>query len=188
MRSALLVALMAVAISSTGCLTAVGQGLSTASGASPRFYELRYISGPQALDAYKSVSVQAFDSSPLLGALPPDMVADVQNTTIDRLKDSRMFESVSPTASVKPVLIIRGKFADYEPGGSALRAVGFAGNPYVTAQIELVDGDTGRVLGVAMVTGTVKSIIKTGGETMANGVAKAIRGLVAQHHSKPSKN
>jgi hypothetical protein len=187
MRLALVGGLLALAMAATGCMTGISQGISTVRGATPRFYELRNVSGPTALDTYKSVSVQVFDASPLLGALPPDMPADVQSSTIDRLRESRMFEMVGPTATNRPVLIIRGQFVDYDPGGSALRAVGVSENPFVTAQITLLDGETNRVLGVAMVSGTVKSVIKTGGERMADGVAKAIANLVAQHHTKPRK-
>ena len=74
---------------------------------------------------------------------------------------------------------------DFDPGGSGLRAVGFGVNPFVTAQIELVDGGSGKVLGVAMVTGTVKSAVRTGLDELADGMGKAIKGLVEQHHSKP---
>jgi hypothetical protein len=187
MRLALVGGLLALVMAATGCITGINQGIDTVRGATPRFYELRNLSGPTALDAYKSVAVQIFDASPLLGTLPADMPAEVQSSTIDRLRESRMFEMVGPTASNRPVLVIRGQFVDYDPGGSPLRAVDVSENPFVTAQITLIDGDTNRVLGVAMVSGTVKSSIKTGGERMADGVAKAIRDLMAQHHFKPRK-
>jgi erythromycin esterase-like protein len=53
--------------------------------------------------------------------------------------------------------------------------------------IEIVDGDTMQVLGIAMVSGTVKSAIRTGMKEQADGVAKAIEDLLKQHHTKPAK-
>jgi hypothetical protein len=98
-----------------------------------------------------------------------------------------MFESVGPAPGARPALLIRGQFIDYDPGGSPARVVGLGGNPFLTAQIQLVDADSGQVLGIAMVTGTVKSAVRTGMKEMADGVAKAIEGLVKQHHTKPPK-
>jgi hypothetical protein len=98
-----------------------------------------------------------------------------------------MFESVGAAPGARPALVIRGKFIDYDPGGTPARVVGLGGNPFLTAQIELVDGDTGQVIGIAMVTGTVKSAVRTGMKEQADGVAKAIEGLVKQHHTKVAK-
>ena len=188
MRQAFLLGLLAVLAVASGCVgTAVSQGMSTVTGATPRFFELRDVAGAAALDRYKSVAVQPFDSSPLLGALPGDAVQETQAQTLKRLAETRMFESVAAAPGARPALVIRGKFVDYDPGGTPARVVGLGGNPFLTAQIELVDGDTGQVLGIAMVTGTVKSAVRTGMKELADGVAKAVEGLAKQHHTKPAK-
>ncbi|MCX5653247.1 MAG: DUF4410 domain-containing protein [Planctomycetota bacterium] len=188
MRQVLLLGLLAVLAITSGCVgTAVSQGMSAVTGASPRVFELRDVAGPVALDRYKSVAVQAFDPAPLLGALPGDAAQETQAQTIRRLTETRMFESVGPTPGPRPALVIRGKFIDYDPGGTAARVVGLGGNPFLTAQIELIDGDTGQVLGIAMVSGTVKSAVRTGMKELADGVGKAIEGLVKQHHTKVPK-
>lgn len=188
MRQIFLLGLLAALTITSGCVgTAVSQGLSTVTGATPRFFELRDVAGPVALDRYKSVAVQPFDPSPLLGALPGDAVQETQALVIKRLTETRMFESVGAAPGARPALVIRGKFVDYDPGGTPARVVGLGGNPFLTAQIELVDGDTGQVIGISMVTGTVKSAVRTGMKEQADGVAKAIDGLVKQHHTKVSK-
>lgn len=188
MRQAFLLGLLAVLAAASGCVgTAISQGVATATGATPRFFELRDIAGPTALDRYKSVAVQAFDPAPLLGVLPADAVSETQALIIRRLTETRMFEGVGPAPGPKPALVIRGKFIDYDSGGSAARAVGFGGNPFLTAQVELIDGETGQTLGISMVTGTVKSVARTGLREQADGVAKAVEGLVKQHHTKVSK-
>jgi hypothetical protein len=188
MRQAFLLGLLAVLAVTSGCVgTAVSQGVATVTGATPRFFELRDVAGPVTLDRYKSVEVQAFDPAPLLGTLPVDAAPETRTLTIRRLTETRMFEGVGPAAGARPALVIRGRFIDYDPGGTAARVVGFGGNPFLTAQIELVDGDTGQTLGIAMVTGTVKSAVRTGMKELADGVAKAIEGLVKQHHTKPAK-
>jgi hypothetical protein len=189
MRRAFLIGLvLVVAGGATGCIgTAVTQGVSTVTGATPRFFELRDIAGAIALDAYKSVEVQPFDTSLLMGALPANASQEVQALAIRRLTDSRMFESVGPTAGAGPALLIRGRFVDYDPGGTAARVVGFGANPFMSAQIEVLNADSGQVLGIAMVTGTVKSAVRTGTRELADGVAKAIEGLLKQHHSKVEK-
>jgi hypothetical protein len=188
MRYAILAALLGTLAAASGCVgTAVSQGLSTVTGATPRFFELRDIRGPTVLDRYKSVVVQPFDASPLLGTLPADAADETVAQTVKRLTDTKLFESVGRTPGARPILILRGKFVDYDPGGSPARVVGVGGNPFLTAMIEIVDGDTMQVLGIAMVSGTVKSAIRTGMKEQADGVAKAIEGLLKQHHTKPEK-
>jgi len=188
MRQAFLLGLLAVLVVASGCVgTAVSQGVAAVTGASPRFFELRDVAGPVALDRYKSVAVQAFDPAPLMGTLPPDAAPETQAQIIKRLTETRMFESVGPAPGPKPALVVRGKFIDYDPGGSPARVVGFGGNPFLTAQIEFVDAETGQALGIAMVTGTVKSAVRTGMKELADGVAKAVEGLVKNHHTKVAK-
>ena len=110
-----------------------------------------------------------------------------QKESIDLLRKARLFSAVGSAPGAKPALIVRGKFMDYDPGGTALRVVGFAGNPFLSAQIQLIDASANQVIGIAMVTGTVKSVARTGNRELASGVAKAIRGFLESHHSKPPK-
>jgi len=187
MRRALLVAAMAMmaALVAPGCVsTAAKQALYGVTGASPRYYEVKSLGGPTSLDRFKAAGVEAFDTSPMLGAVPGSFVTQVQAAVVGKLAETRMFSSVGKAAPGADGLLIRGKFVDYDPGGSALRAVGFGVDPFLTAQIEVVDAASNQVIGVAMVTGTVKSAVRTGPQELADGVAKAVKGLFERHHTK----
>ena len=183
MKRVLLVAVLAV-VAASGCMTGVKQVYHTATGASARYYEVKSLGGPTALDRFAAVGVQKFDTSPMLGAVPASFAAQVQTAVVGKLIETKMFRTVTKVAPVGQGLLIRGKFVDFDSGGSGLRAVGFGVNPFLTAQIELVDTGSNRVLGVAMVTGTVKSAVRTGTKELADGLGKAVKGLVERHHTK----
>lgn len=184
MKRALLVAMLLGAVTATGCGTVAKQGYYGVTGASGRYYEVKSLGGTTALDRYPSVGVEAFDPSPMLGAVPPSLAGLVQTAVVNKLVETKMFSSVAKGAPAGGGLLIRGKFVDFDPGGSALRAVGFGVNPFLSAQIEVVDTGSNRVLGVAMITGTVKSAVRTGTAELADGVGKAVKGLVEQHHTE----
>jgi len=183
MKRAALVAFLALAVAS-GCSTGVKQVYHTAVGASSRYYEVKTVGGKTALDRFDAVGVESFNPSPMRGAIPSGLPAKVQAAVVKQLGDSKVFSAVKAGTPPAGGLLIRGKFMDFDPGGSALRAVGFGVDPFVTAQMELVDAGSGNVIGVAMVTGTVKSALRTGMDELADGMGKAVKGLVEQHHSK----
>ena len=183
MRRALLASILAM-VGTAGCTTGLKQVYHTAVGASARYYEVKSLGGPNALDRFTAVGVDSFDPSPMLGAVPSSFAGPVQTAVVKRLIETQMFSSVAKGAPAPGGVLIRGKFVDFDPGGSAFRAVGFGVDPFLTAQIELVDTASNQVLGVAMVTGTVKSAVRTGSAELADGIAKAVKGLVEQHHTK----
>ncbi len=182
MRKTLAVAvLVALALSTIGCGTAVKQGFATVTGASARYYEIKKVGPETALNGYRSVRVETFDTSPMRGAIPAALPAMVKSAIEGKVAEMKHMTGGDPA------LVVRGKFMDYDPGGSALRAVGFGVNPFLTAQIELVDAAGGQVKGVAMVTGTVKSAIRMGEGELADGVAKAVKKLIEEHAKQPGK-
>ena len=165
-----------------GCVgTAVKQAYYGVTGASGRYFEIRNMGGPTSLLAYRSAQVESFDSSPMLGAIPKDVVASVRPAVAAKLAELDAFQ----TGGGKPTLLIRGKFMDYDSGGSALRATGFGVDPFLTAQVEILNADTKQVLGIAMVTGTVKSAVRVGPDELAEGVGKAVKGLLESHMKRP---
>jgi len=183
MKRMLLVAVLA-AVAATGCMTGVKQVYHTAAGASARYYEVQSLGGSSALDRFTVVGVEGFDTSPMLGAVPSSFVGPVQTAIVRKLTETKMFQSVTKGTPGRGGLLIRGKFMDFDSGGSSLRAVGFGVNPFLTAQIQCIDTASNRVLGVAMVTGTIKSAVRTGSGELADGVGKAVKGLVEHHHTK----
>jgi hypothetical protein len=187
MKKIFLLGLLAGLVTSVGCSTVATQVYSGATGASSRYYEIRALGTAIALDRYTAVQVEAFDASPMLGAIPADVVTATQPEIINQLTKSALFTQVAAKTTMRPALIIRGKFVDYDPGGSVVRAV-YGTNPMLTAQIEIIDADSGKVVGVAMVTGTIKSVVRTAPAELGGGVGKAIRGLLAAHLSRtPAK-
>ena len=185
MKRALLVAMLLATVMATGCVgTVAKQALYGVTGASARYYEVKSMGGTTALDRYPSVGIEVFDPSPMLGAVPSSFAGLVQTAIVNQLVETKMFGSVTKGAPAGGGLLIRGKFVDFDPGGSALRAVGFGVNPFLSAQIQVIDTRSNRVLGIAMVTGTVKSAVRTGTTELADGVGKAVKGLLEQHHTK----
>jgi hypothetical protein len=189
MKRVMLVGLLAMLAVSAGCISTIAkQAYYGATGASGRYFEIREPGGSGVLDRYQGVQVEPFDPSLLLGAIPADVVGAVQPDIIERLTKMTVFAEVGARVSAKPTLIIRGRFMDYDPGSSAARAV-YGTDPTLTAQIELVDTQTNKVIGVAMVTGTVKSVVRADPKEMASGVSKAVKGLLSTHMTrKPPKD
>jgi Domain of unknown function (DUF4410) len=187
MKRVILLGLLAGLVMATGCTTIAKQGYYGATGAASRYFEVRDLGPIGTLDRFAAVQVDPFDPSLMLGAIPPDVSSAVQPHIINQLVKSGLFTQVAAKATVRPALVIRGKFMDYDPGGSAVRAV-YGTNPMLSAQIEIVDADSGRVLGVAMVTGTIESVVRTSPTELGAGIGKAIKGLLAAHMTrKPQK-
>ena len=189
MKRVLLVGLLAMLGASSGCLgTIASQAYYGTTGASARFFELRDAGGPGALDRYQGVQVEPFDPSLMLGAIPSDVVGAVQPDIVERLTKMKVFTEVGAKVSARPALTIRGKFMDYDPGTSVVRAV-YGTDPTLTAQIELIDAQTNQTIGIAMVTGTVKSVVRANPKELASGVSKAVQGLLSAHMTrKPPKD
>ncbi len=184
----MLVGFLATLAVSSGCISTIAkQAYYGATGASGRYFEIRNLGGSFALDRYQGVQVDSFDPSLMLGAIPPEVVGAVQPDIIERLTKTGVFAQVGASVSAKPALIIRGRFMDYDPGTSAARAV-YGTDPTLTAQIELVDAQTNQTLGVAMVTGTVKSVVRANPREMASGVSKAVKGLLSAHLTRKPKD
>ena len=188
MRKAVIAVLFLAVAVAPGCGTLFGQGAATVMGAGGRYFEIRDIGAKGTLDRYQAVQVVPFDPSPMLGSIPQDIVAAVQPDIVRKLRETKLFAQVGATVTTRPALEIRGKFMDYDPGSSAARAVGFGSNPSLTAQIELVDVDTNRLIGIAMVSGSIGSVVRANPEQLSDGVAKAVRSLLVSHmERKPPK-
>jgi len=179
------VAAVAVGAAASGCLsTAAKQAYYGATGASARYFEIKSLGGSTSLDRFEMVTVEPFNAAPMLGIISPEFPPEVRAAIIRRLTEMKVFKRVGTRPAGAAALLIRGKFMDFDTGGSALRAVGFGVDPFLTAQIEIVEAATGRVLGIAMVTGTVKSAVRTGPQEVSDGIGKAVKGLFERHHTK----
>jgi len=188
MKRLMLAGLLAMLAVSSGCISTIAkQAYYGATGASGRYFEVRDLGGSGVLDRYQGVQVEPFDPSLMLGAIPSDVVSTVQPDIIERLTKTGVFAEVGAKVSARPALIIRGRFMDYDPGTSAARAV-YGTDPTLTAQIQLIDAETNQVIGVAMVTGTVKSVVRANPKELASGVSKAVKGLLSAHMTRKPKD
>jgi len=188
MNRLLLVGLAAVLAVSSGCVSTLAkQAYYGATGGSGRYFEIKDLGTRSALDQYQGVEVEPFDPSPMLGAIPSDVTGAVQPDIIAQLTKARIFSEVGAKVSARPTLVIRGKFMDYDPGSSVARAV-YGADPSLTAQVELIDAQTRQPIGIAMVTGTNKSVVRASARQMASGLSKAVKGLLLAHTSRrPAK-
>ena len=154
-------------------------------GPNSQYYEIDELGGATALDGYKAVGVETFVTAPMRGRIPARFPASVQQAIVKHLAETKMFSAVTAGAPPAGGLAIRGRFMNFSPGGYDPRAVGGRLNALVNAQIEMVD--TGS--GIAIVRGMVKSALRPGAkekeEELANGVAKAVKGLLEAHMTKP---
>ena len=108
----------------------------------------------------------------LAAAVPPNIIEELART--------KSLAEVGPQVAGRPALIVRGRFADYNPGGSAVRAI-YGKNPTLTAEVELVDADTGRSLGETRASGIVKSVVRASPTGMASGVGKGVKKFILAH-------
>jgi hypothetical protein len=76
---------------------------------------------------------------------------------------------------------------DYDPGSSVARAV-YGTDPTLTAQIQLIDAETNQVIGVAVVTGIVRSVVRANPKELASGMSKAVKGLFSAHMARKPKD
>ena len=99
--------------------------------------------------------------------VPPDLWADLRTAFAEELAEKGL-----PNDSSGKTLLIRGRIVHYEGDG----ILGLALSPLeeVVARIELVDKDSGNVLGVANCIGRTTASVNTGVEKKAQGLAKAI--------------
>ena len=57
-----------------------------------------------------------------------------------------------------------------------------------TNAMTIIDAQTNKVIGVAMVTGTVKSVVRANPKELASGVSKAVKGLLSAHMTRKPKD
>ena len=96
------------------------------------------------------------------------------------LKDEKI-----PNARSGKTLLIQGKILHYQ--GASSSAVATAGVEFVVARIELVDKDSGRVLGVANCAGWTSKRVTLGVPEKAEGLARAIVKWIDKHYPESQR-
>lgn len=97
--------------------------------------------------------------------------------------DKQLAEQKLPNESGGKTLIVRGRVFHYED--SSLLANAISPLEQVIARVELVDADSGRVLGTANCVGRTKESVNSGVQKKAQGLAKAITEWIADRYPEP---
>lgn len=178
MRKILAVAVVALAVC-LGCTTVAKQAYYTATGPQGSYL---LIQSPDfgALERYRVLEVASFENAvpTAVGRLLADAV---QTEIVKEMSKSRYFARVAAVPSFTkgkaeaPTIVLRGTILDITidqiPGQKLLD------QNYLLAVVELVDKETGAVLGKANVRGVVKSVLDSGQTPLAEGMARGVKRL-----------
>jgi len=175
MRKALVVvAIMGFVL---GCTTAAKQAVYTATGPQGSCLLVKRV-GADVLGKYKTLEIAKFENE-LPGIIDTVLVNMVRDNAVAEMAGSQYFASVKGVAEFKKggpggILVLRGRLTDMTsdkiPGQKLI-----SGGNHLIARVELLDKATGKVLAYGNVRGVVKSVVETGEEPLAKGMARGIK-------------
>jgi len=166
-----------------GCYSrAIKEGLGVAVGARGTVTVLEDVPGESgtALGEYKRFELGRISPGKLGSKVPPDLTALLPGEFAKALAAKKI-----PNASSGKTLLIRGEILHYENASLAQEV--FGPLEEVVARVELVDKDTGRVLGVANCVGRTKESVNRGVRAKAEGLAKAVVAWIDKHYPKDQR-
>ena len=174
-RKIFVIALVSLlAVSAGGCISrAIKEGVGAARGARGSHADVKaVVGGSSALAGYDNFELGDIQDD--FSHTPRELFSALRTNFASELAKSKL-----PTAGSR-TLLIRGKIIHFELSGSFGHA--FGPLEQVIARIELVDKASGRVLGSANCVGRTNESNTSGVIKKAEGLAKAIVGLVKKHH------
>ncbi|MCD4699220.1 MAG: hypothetical protein K8R91_01430 [Phycisphaerae bacterium] len=171
-RAILIISLVGLVALIGGCGTAIGEGAALALGASGSATPIQEVSAD--LGVYQRFELGTITDD-MGGKVPPGLFTALPGELAKELDDEEI-----PNAASGKTLLIQGKILHYEGASSA--AVATSGTEFVVARIELVDKDTGQVLGVASCAGWSSKRVTLGVDRKAEGLAKGIVNWIDKHH------
>ncbi len=175
-RAILMVSLVGLTALIGGCGTAIGEGAALAMGASGSPTPLQEVSTN--LGVYRRFELGAITDD-MGGKVPRELFILLPGAFAKELEEEKI-----PNSSSGKTLLIQGKILHYQSASST--AVATAGTEFVVARIELVDKDSGQVLGVANCAGWTSKRVTLGIPEKAQGLARAIVKWIDQHY--PQEN
>ncbi len=173
-RAMLMVSLVGLTALIGGCGTAIGEGAALAMGAKGESTPIKAVSTN--LGAYRRFELGTLTDD-MGGKVPRQLFTLLPGAFAKELKEEKI-----PNAVSGKTLLIRGKVLHYESAPSSAKAL--AGVEFVVAQMELVDKDSGQVLGVANCAGWTDKRTTLGVPEKAQGLARAIVGWIGNHYPK----
>jgi hypothetical protein len=174
--------LAACVVAAGGCSRAIKEGVGVATGAKGLYAPIEPVAPTDTarpLGEYQRFELGDFrddfaDKTPagLFRMLPGEFAKQVAERELPNVPGGR-------------TLTARGRVLHYEDAS----LLGNAISPLeqVVARVELVDADSGRVLGVANCIGRTKETVNAGVQKKAEGLAKAIANWIADRYPKRSE-
>lgn len=174
--------LAVMVLGSTGCSVAAKQALYTVMGASGKFYEVKVVD-PEVLATFRSLRVEGMVND--LGEhLPVEVIEALNENTPTMLAKSRLFFPQGKQ------LVVKGKVIHFTGQSALLGSVSalIGGREECACRMQLVDGESGEVIGEAVCWGVVKSALRRGPEELAIGVMKGIEGWIHERMPKEERD
>ena len=172
--------IVAMLVTVTGCTTAIKEGVGVARGAKGVYAPIQSVSATaetRPLGIYKRFELGEFVDD-FGGKVPASLMPAFRTAFIDQIVSNKL-----PNDPQGKTLLIRGRLLHYESADTLAMAV----RPLeeVVARVELVDKDTGQVLGVANCLGRTTTRVNLGVEKKGDGLAKAIVSWLAARYPQP---
>ncbi len=155
-----------------GCGTAIGEGAALAMGAKGSPTPIKAVSTN--LGIYQRFELGTITDD-MAGKVPRQLFTLLPGAFAEELKEEKI-----PNARSGKTLLIQGKVLHYESAPPSAKAL--AGVEFIVARIELVDKDSGQVLGVANCAGWTDKRITLGVPEKAQGLARAIVKWIDKHY------
>ncbi|MFA6132949.1 MAG: hypothetical protein WC869_02895 [Phycisphaerae bacterium] len=185
MRYLSLITLLActVAFTTGGCLSrAIKEGMGKARGPAGIYMPI------QPLSPIKNAPVLASYRNFEMGKITDDIGSRAPGELmyyLPRAFDTQLGKKKLPMERGGKTLIVRGEIIHYESAGTVANVMGPLEE--VICRTELVDKDTGKVLGVANCIGRTQETVNQGVEKKAQGLAKAMVSWIDAHYPKAGR-
>jgi hypothetical protein len=164
-----LLALLAASLPAAGCTgTIIREASGAVLGAKGTYMQIQPLAPDKetkTLGAYSRFELGTIADG-IGGRTPPDFIAHLEKAFPEEVRGARL-----PDGDTGKTLVIRGAIAHYESAST----IGYVLGPMeeVICRTELVDKDSGRVLGVANCIGRTNAASNAGVKSKASGLAKA---------------
>ena len=168
-----------LSLAATGCMTGVKEGAALVMGAKGNVTELQPVAADR--NARPLGAYQRFE----LGQITDDIGGRTPSQFLSLLRgkfNEQLAEAKLPNSPTGKTLVIRGRIIHYESEDM----FGMVTGPLeeVVVRAEMVDKDTGKVLGTANCIGRTTARVNKGVPKKAEGLAKAFVKWIASRYPK----
>lgn len=176
-RALLLAAVLVSAMSAGGCSRGISEALGAVRGPKGVVTPIKEVDAgdPNALEPFVRFVLEDFDDNTAQG-VPPQV-----ERMLPIYFGEQLAERGLPDKDQGRTLIVRGSYIYYEDADEVLDQV-FGPFEELLAQVRLVDGDTGEIVGEAYVVGRTDESVNRGPEEKALGLARGVVDWIAASH------